>query len=200
MSKDKGKGNVDFDVGSEYESDGEIGSNQSNDSNSGTELELDVDKEYEEYDEPGTEEDDEAYDDIEVDADFIDGVPNCLYNSNNINGSELDEVSIDGDLETELEKEEHTKIYINDDRRITTKYLTSYERARIIGDRTKMIELGAKPMVVPKDPDSGIYMSSKEIALAELEQGVLPFIIERALPDGIIEQWKVNELLLKNYD
>jgi len=135
----------------------------------------------------------EQYDDVEVEADYIDGEPNCTYNK-------IAETEISGDFDDddlELDAEDKGITYIDDDRRISTKYLTSFERTRIIGDRAKQIELGAKPMVKVGPDDK---LSSVEIALIELQMGVLPYILERKLPDGIVEKWKVSELELKKYD
>lgn len=142
------------------------------------------------------EEEDGYEDDIVMEEEYIEGVQDCLYEDEY---NELEENSIDENEEMieMIEHEKQTEIYIDDDKRTTTKFLTKYEHARILGDRTKMIELGAKPLV---KIDEKIQPSSKEIAMMELVEGVLPFIIERRLPNGHIERWKVNELILKRYD
>lgn len=58
--------------------------------------------------------------------------------------------------------------------------LTRFERARVVGARALQIAMGAPVLLdVPKDVKSPI-----EIALLELEEGVLPISIRRALPDG----------------
>ena len=67
--------------------------------------------------------------------------------------------------------------------------MTKYEKNRIIGDRSKQIALGAKPLI--KDAS---HLSSKEIAELELKHNVLPLIIERPLPNGMKERWRVSEL------
>ena len=56
-------------------------------------------------------------------------------------------------------------------------------------DRAKQLSLDAKPMI------KGLSkMNPIEIAKLELEKGVMPLIIERILPNGKKEHWKVNEL------
>jgi len=58
--------------------------------------------------------------------------------------------------------------------------LTRYEKARIVGARALQISLGA-PILV--ELPSGLK-DPIDIALYELEMGVLPIIIRRRLPNG----------------
>lgn len=78
------------------------------------------------------------------------------------------------------------------DNRITTPYLTSYERARIIGVRAEQIARGAPVYLdarpVPSDP---IILAEKE-----LKEGRTPLLVRRPLPDGGFETWHVKELKL----
>jgi DNA-directed RNA polymerase subunit K/omega len=79
---------------------------------------------------------------------------------------------------------------IIDDLHRTIPHLTKYERARILGQRAKQIETGATPFIkVPENVIDG-YL----IAQMELEQGRIPFIIRRPLPNGGSEYWKINDL------
>jgi DNA-directed RNA polymerase I, II, and III subunit RPABC2 len=58
--------------------------------------------------------------------------------------------------------------------------LTRFERARIVGARALQIAMGAPIIVeVPKARAGPI-----DIALLELESGILPITIRRTLPDG----------------
>lgn len=58
--------------------------------------------------------------------------------------------------------------------------LTKYERARIVGARALQISMGAPLLIsVPEEVKDLINM-----ALIELEEGVLPITIRRTLPDG----------------
>lgn len=72
----------------------------------------------------------------------------------------------------------------------TTAILTKYERARIIGQRAKQINSGAKPFI--KIPDN--IIDGSIIAEMELEQKRVPFIIRRPLPNGTCEYWNVRDL------
>ena len=58
--------------------------------------------------------------------------------------------------------------------------LTRFERARIIGTRALQIALGA-PMLVEIDDKT---INPIDLAIRELEAGILPITIKRKLPDG----------------
>jgi DNA-directed RNA polymerase I, II, and III subunit RPABC2 len=72
----------------------------------------------------------------------------------------------------------------------TLPYLTKYERTRILGQRAKQIEHGAKPFVTVEDNIIDGYL----IAEMELKQKKIPFIIRRPLPNGSSEYWNVKDL------
>jgi DNA-directed RNA polymerase subunit K/omega len=77
----------------------------------------------------------------------------------------------------------------------TQPFLTKYEKARILGQRSKQIESGADPMV--KVPDSVI--DSYIIAELELSQKKIPFIIKRPISNGGFEYWNVKDLEVINF-
>ncbi|KAF5313033.1 hypothetical protein D9619_002937 [Psilocybe cf. subviscida] len=74
--------------------------------------------------------------------------------------------------------------------RVTTPYLTKYERARILGTRALQISMNA-PVLVPLDGET----DALQIAIKELSQRKIPLIIRRFLPDGSFEDWSVSELI-----
>ncbi|KAG8820722.1 DNA-directed RNA polymerases I II and III subunit RPABC2 [Serendipita sp. 400] len=74
--------------------------------------------------------------------------------------------------------------------RITTRYLTKYERARILGTRALQISMNA-PILVPAEGET----DPLQIAIKELAQKKIPLIIRRYLPDGSFEDWSVSELI-----
>ncbi|KAI0347624.1 RNA polymerase Rpb6 [Trametopsis cervina] len=74
--------------------------------------------------------------------------------------------------------------------RVTTPYLTKYERARVLGTRALQISMNA-PVLVPLDGET----DALQIAIKELSQGKIPLIIRRYLPDGSFEDWSVSELI-----
>ena len=72
----------------------------------------------------------------------------------------------------------------------TVPFLTKYERARIIGQRAKQIETGAKPFIsVPEN-----VVDSNIIAELELKAKKIPFIIRRPIPGGGSEYWNIQDL------
>ncbi|KAJ9525275.1 hypothetical protein QJQ45_020806, partial [Haematococcus lacustris] len=66
--------------------------------------------------------------------------------------------------------------------RITTRYMTKYERARVLGTRALQISMNA-PVMVALDGES----DPLEIAMKELREKKIPFTIRRYLPDGSIK-------------
>lgn len=77
----------------------------------------------------------------------------------------------------------------------TLPFLTKYEYARIIGVRTKELNDGAEPFV---DVDHNI-IDGYNIAIKELEEKKLPFIVKRPLPNGSCEYWKLSDLELIHF-
>jgi len=72
----------------------------------------------------------------------------------------------------------------------TFPYLTKFERAKILGQRAKQINNGS-PIFVKVTPN---IIEGHTIALMELQQKKIPFIIKRPLPNGSNEYWKVSDL------
>ncbi len=66
--------------------------------------------------------------------------------------------------------------------------MTKYEKARIMGERKQQLANGAKPCVNTKG-----LRSIDEIVEKELEERAIPFIIRRILPNGICEDWRLEE-------
>lgn len=72
----------------------------------------------------------------------------------------------------------------------TLPFLTKYEKARILGERAKQINSGGMPFVKVKENVIDGYL----IALQELEERKIPFIIKRPLQSGGFEYWRVRDL------
>lgn len=75
--------------------------------------------------------------------------------------------------------------------RITTRYLTKYERARVLGTRALQISMNA-PVMVDLDGET----DPLKIAMKELRERKIPIIIRRYLPDGSHEDWSIDELIV----
>ena len=102
-------------------------------------------------------------------------------------------------LDTIAHQKPEDKMYniVSNDMRITKNKLTIYEFVRIIGERTKQLTMGAKPLVkINKDSKPLEY---KEIAIEELKYDMLPFKIKRFI-NGNYELWELNELSKKHLE
>mmetsp|Transcript_10608 Transcript_10608/g.17818 ORF Transcript_10608/g.17818 Transcript_10608/m.17818 type:complete len:104 (-) Transcript_10608:53-364(-) len=73
---------------------------------------------------------------------------------------------------------------------ITSKFLTKYERARILGTRALQLSKNAPPMVIPQAGETDPY----KLAERELTERKIPFIVRRYLPDNTYEDWKLSDL------
>jgi DNA-directed RNA polymerase subunit K/omega len=73
----------------------------------------------------------------------------------------------------------------------TIPFITRYEKAKIIGERSKQLSYSnVEPMItVPSH-----IIDNYEIALLEYNANAIPFIIKRNLPDGSCEYWKFKDL------
>jgi len=103
--------------------------------------------------------------------------------ADNMSDDEDDDIDI---LDDDQQKE--IKQLMGDDR-ITKPVLTHYEQVRLLTDRTKQLSLGAKPMI--KNSEN---LSSRQIAHLEIEHNIIPLVINRPLPNGKFEIWKISEL------
>lgn len=72
----------------------------------------------------------------------------------------------------------------------TLPFVTKYEKARILGERAKQINSGAKPFIKVEKTMIDGYL----IALKEFEEKKIPFIVRRPLPNGCSEYWKLSDL------
>ena len=96
-----------------------------------------------------------------------------------------------------MEEVEAACLVIRDDRGIiidplhkTVPFVTRYERARVIGERAKQINSGAKPFIEIEPNMIDGYL----IACREFEEKKIPFIIRRPLPNGLSEYWRLSDL------
>ena len=96
-------------------------------------------------------------------------------------------------LDTDIDYDEYfikdEEVIINKTVILTKPYLTKYEKVRILGDRSRQLAQGAKPMI-----KNTTGLSHKEVALLELKNKVIPLIIERPIPNVGVEKWKLSEL------
>ncbi|KAM0845464.1 hypothetical protein ACQ4PT_056367 [Festuca glaucescens] len=124
---------------------------------------------------------DMGYEDEPPEADIEDGVEEDLENN---------EDAPDDVVGGEGEEKEQGK---TPGPRHTTKYMTKYERARILGTRALQISMNAPVMVELEGETDPL-----EIAMKELRARKIPFTIRRYLPDGSYEDWGVDELIVED--
>jgi DNA-directed RNA polymerase subunit K/omega len=156
--------------------------------------------------------DDDEIDDLELETDKIDDVDDLEFNEEDT----IDED--DNELDIEINEDEDSKIcniqkvieddneyydndeeieaqpdinivYIKKEERQSLAKLTKYEMVRILGERTKQLTMGAKPLIknykgLPYD----------KISEEELKLNMIPFKIRRPLPNGKYELWNLEEL------
>ena len=75
--------------------------------------------------------------------------------------------------------------------RVTTRYMTKYEKARALGTRALQISMNAPVMV-----DVAGETDPLKIANKELRERKIPLIIRRYLPDGSYEDWPIRDLII----
>jgi len=75
--------------------------------------------------------------------------------------------------------------------KVTTPYMTKYERARVLGTRALQISMNAPVMVELEGETDPL-----QIAMKELKGRKIPIIIRRYLPDGSFEDWAIDELII----
>jgi DNA-directed RNA polymerase I, II, and III subunit RPABC2 len=112
-----------------------------------------------------------------------------------IDEEDVDENSILNKIrENKQEIVPFTKTYENyySQKKITKPFITKYERAKILGVRAEMIASGARPTItVPP----GITIAY-DIALLEYKAKKIPLLIRRHLPNGSIEDWRLEDLVI----
>jgi len=76
-------------------------------------------------------------------------------------------------------------------------FLTKYEFNQLIGLRTLQLSNGAIPFVeIPVNYNIKTNMQLREIAIRELKEHKLPYIVKRQMPNGNTEYWPVSKLNL----
>ncbi|XP_030374779.1 DNA-directed RNA polymerases I, II, and III subunit RPABC2 [Scaptodrosophila lebanonensis] len=123
------------------------------------------------------------------------------YDNDDVGGDDFDDADEDENIDDINQEEEVDNIEIiapgnagggvPKSKRITTKYMTKYERARVLGTRALQIAMCA-PIMVELDGET----DPLQIAMKELKQKKIPIIIRRYLPDHSYEDWSIDELIM----
>ena len=96
-------------------------------------------------------------------------------------------------LDTIMNTNKFTRKYITvkPEKRVSKNKLTRYELVRIIGERTKQLTMGAKPLIKQKKHSEELNYT--EIAIEELKLNMVPFKIKRPVGNHY-EIWSLEEL------
>ncbi|PRQ24788.1 putative DNA-directed RNA polymerase [Rosa chinensis] len=121
-----------------------------------------------------------GYEDEPVEPEIEEGAEEDVDNNDDLAGDAI---------ETD-DKEEQVPV---ERPRKTSKFMTKYERARILGTRAVQISMNAPVMVELEGETDPL-----EIAMKELRERKIPFTIRRYLPDGSYEDWGVDELIVED--
>uniref|UniRef100_A0A7S3GR49 RPB6 homolog n=1 Tax=Spumella elongata TaxID=89044 RepID=A0A7S3GR49_9STRA len=114
---------------------------------------------------------------------------------------EFDQDYVDGGIREDLDQQDAqdrmeiidgSSQPIDKSKRITTRYMTKYERARVLGTRALQISMNAPVMV-----DIAGETDPLKIAMKELRERKIPMIIRRYLPDNSYEDWNIDELIIE---
>ena len=89
---------------------------------------------------------------------------------------------------SEIDNEKEEMLLTNNER-ISANRLSKYEMVRILGERTKQLTMGAKPLLKNYE-----LLTYDKIAEEELKLNMTPFKIKRNLPNGKYEIWELSEL------
>jgi len=110
----------------------------------------------------------------------------------------LDEKHVDVDVsytqnqDSEIITQGDSRPGVANAERVTTRYMTKYERARVLGTRALQISMGAPVMVELSGETDPL-----DIAMRELKARKIPIIVRRYLPDGSFEDWNLEELVIE---
>ncbi|KAM0687181.1 subunit common to RNA polymerases I [Conglomerata obtusa] len=107
---------------------------------------------------------------------------------------DIDESSSSPDITAEplLHEESTTHEHaVSKPDRVTNSRMTKFEKAHILGVRALQLSMSAPPLVDIEDE-----IDPLKIALKELNEGKIPFVVRRRLPDGSFEEWSVKEMVI----
>jgi DNA-directed RNA polymerase subunit K/omega len=158
------------------------------------------DESYDEIDNNNTETNNEEFEDeLDDDSDKDDDTDDDDDDKKITNDTETNDCLIedvidddneffDNNQEVEVTSEHGTE-YLSKENRISVNRLTKYEMVRILGERTKQLTMGAKPLIKNYQ-----HLSYDKVAEEEFIRNIIPYKIKRPLPNGKYEIWTLDEL------
>lgn len=75
----------------------------------------------------------------------------------------------------------------------TRNILSKFEKVKIIGLRSEQLQRGAQPYIklTPNQP-----FIPRDVAMQELKEHKLPFMLRRQLPNGTIEYFRLDDMVV----
>ena len=135
-------------------------------------------------------EEDDSDEDEEIDEDDDKKIINDTENNDCLIDDVIDDDDefFDNNQEVEVPSEQGNE-YLSKENRISVNRLTKYEMVRILGERTKQLTMGAKPLIKNYQ-----HLSYDKVAEEEFIRNIIPYKIKRPLPNGKYEIWTLDEL------
>jgi DNA-directed RNA polymerase subunit K/omega len=100
-----------------------------------------------------------------------------------------------------IEDYNETIIKTDPSKHTTRNVMTKYELTKVIGMRVEQLARGS-PTLIDVEAEIGetnnVHTLHK-IAQLELEKKVLPFILQRSLPNGEKEYWRIQDMVIPSY-
>ncbi len=127
--------------------------------------------------------------DIDIDDQIIDDEDDGLNIIEDEEDEENEEDIINNDVEFDDDDNKEKKIL----EKKTFNYLTKYERCFILGLRIQQIMNNSPIFINTQDLE---IVNPFNIANEELMQKKIPFKIKRKLPNGNVEIWDLNDLII----
>lgn len=91
--------------------------------------------------------------------------------------------------------DDYNKIMANLDKpKVSKPIMTKYEFNQIISLRANQLALGSPPFIDTANLVIKSNMEMRAIALQELNEGKLPFILKRPLPNNKYEYYRIKDL------
>lgn len=147
----------------------------------------DSDNEYENDDVEQNEETDEV-EELDEDEELDESDDEEELAEGDVEEDEEEDDTIDNNEEVEVSIEASAE-FISKENRVSANRLTKYEMVRILGERIKQLNMGAKPLI--KNHQG---LSYDKIAEEEFKKNMIPFKLKRPLPNGKFEIWTLDEL------
>jgi len=182
------EGEIDIDDDDDDDNDDDVSNMTKKNTLANTSIATNIPLDEDAFSEKSDDTDDLEDDDDEYDETYLQKLSNS-YSNNELVDSHNEVKHINNEELLSLTKTVRDKDnIIIDDLHRTHPVLSKYEKTNILGKRLKQLNCGAEPFVNTQLNDN--YL----IAIQELDEKKIPFIIQRPLPNGGSEYWKVSDL------